>query len=76
MRPLAKLRTAKIEKNILLTFPISSLKLFQSFLCSWWRRGEVVITTAQIYSTKPELMFCEGSNPACGVSEIRDGEDL
>ena len=44
----------------------------------WWlsRRGVVVITTAQLHSTKPELRFCAGSNPACGVSEIRDGEDL
>ena len=41
-----------------------------------WRRGVVVITTAQLHSTKPELRFCAGSNPACGVSEIRDGEDL
>ena len=40
-----------------------------------WRRG-VVITTAQLYSTKSELRFCAGSNPASGVSEIRDGEDL
>ena len=38
--------------------------------------GVVVITTAQLYSTKPELRFCAGSNPACGVSEIQDGEDL
>ena len=29
----------------------------------------MVITTAQ-------LRLCAGSNPACGVSEIRDGEDL
>ena len=41
-----------------------------------WRRGVVVITTAQLHSTKPELRFCAGSNPARGVSEIRDGEDL
>ena len=41
-----------------------------------WRRGVVVITTAQLHSTKPELKFCAGSNPARGVSEIRDGEDL
>ena len=40
------------------------------------RRGVVVITTAQLCSTKPELRFCAGSNPACGVSEICDGEDL
>ena len=29
-----------------------------------------------LHSSKPELRFCEGSNPARGVSEIRDGEDL
>ena len=34
--------------------------------------GVVVITTAQLHSTKPEL----SSNPARGVSEIRDGEDI
>ena len=37
----------------------------------------MVITTAQLHSTsKPELRFCAGSNPAHGMSEIRDGEDL
>ena len=41
-----------------------------------WRCGVVVITTAQLHSTKPELRFCAGSNPARGVSKIRDGEDL
>ena len=41
-----------------------------------WRRGVVVTTTAQLHSTKPELSFCAGSNPARGVLEIRDGEDL
>ena len=41
-----------------------------------WCRGVVVITTAQFHSTKPELIFCAGSNPARGVPEIRDGEDL
>ena len=40
-----------------------------------WCRGGIV-TTAQLHSTKTELRFCAGSNPACGVSEIRDGEDL
>ena len=34
------------------------------------------ITTAQLHSTKPELRFSAGSNPARGVSEIRVGEDL
>ena len=32
--------------------------------------------TAQLDSTKSELRFCAGSNPAHAVSEIRDGEDL
>ena len=36
----------------------------------------MVITTAQLHLTKPELRFCAGSNPACVVSEIRDGDDL
>ena len=33
----------------------------------------VDITTAQLHSTNPDLRFCPGSNPAHGVSEIRDG---
>ena len=32
--------------------------------------GVVVLTTAQLHSTKPELRFCAASNP------VRDGEDL
>ena len=36
----------------------------------------MVITTAELHATEPELRFCTGSNPARGVSEIRDGEDL
>ena len=41
-----------------------------------WCEGIVVITTAQLHSTKPKLRFCTGSNPACSVSEIHNGEDL
>ena len=41
-----------------------------------WCRGVVVITTAQLHSTKPKLSFCAGSNPARDVSEIDNGEDL
>ena len=41
-----------------------------------WRSGVGVITTAQLHSTKPELRFWAGSNPARVVSEIRDGEEL
>ena len=38
--------------------------------------GVVVITTAQLHSTKSEFSFCAGSNPARSGLEIRDGEDL
>ena len=41
-----------------------------------FHRGVVVITNAQLHSTKSEHRFCAGSNRACGVSEIRDSEDL
>ena len=34
----------------------------------------MVITATQLYSTKPELRFCAGSNPVRDVSEIHDGE--
>ena len=33
-------------------------------------RGLVVITSAQLESTKSQLGFCAGSNPAGGVSEV------
>ena len=38
--------------------------------------GAVVITAAQLHSTKSELRFCSGSNSASNMLEIRDGEDL
>ena len=41
-----------------------------------WRHGVVVISTAQLHSTKPELRFCAVSKPARGVLVIRDGGHL
>ena len=38
------------------------------FIIYMWRRGIVVITTAQLHSTEPELRFCAGSNAARGLS--------
>ena len=35
----------------------------------------VIITTAQLHSSKPEFRLCAGSNPNRGVLDIRDGED-
>ena len=31
--------------------------------------ASMVITAAELHSTKPEFSFCKGSNPAHGVSE-------
>ena len=45
---------------------------FQKLSC----RGVVVITTAQLHSTKPELRFCTGSNLAHGELKIYNDEDL
>ena len=53
-------------------FPVTYFSFFYILLC----RGVVVLTTAQLHSTKPELRFCVGSNPARGISKIHDGEDL
>ena len=36
----------------------------------------VVITIAQLHSTKLQVRFSTGSNPARSIPEIRDGEDL
>ena len=58
------------------TLPLLDTNLQSACMKASWRRGVVVITTAQLHSSKPELRFCAGSNPARGVSEIRDGEGL
>ena len=47
-----------------------------SFINRLWCCGAVVITTAQVHLTKPELRFYVGSNPARSVSDVQDGEDL
>ena len=44
-------------------------KLALSWILDWYC-CVVVITTAQLHSTKSELRFCAGSNSACGVSRI------
>ena len=36
----------------------------------------MVITISQLHPIKPELRPCAGSNPACAMPEIRDGEGL
>ena len=56
------------------TMAVKLEKWHQNYLLR--RSKVVVITTAQLQSTKSELRFCTGSNLAHVVSEIRDGEDL
>ena len=58
--------------------------LFENLRISWnfdlqinlWRSDVVVITTAQFHSTKSELRFWAGSNPARSMSDIWDGVNL
>ena len=57
-------------------FSICSLKTKSFDHGLIWRRGEVVITTAQLFSCKLELRLCAGSDPAYSMSEIRDDEHL
>ena len=52
------------------------LQRVNAITSSLWRRGVVIITPAQLHSTNHELRFCAGLNPARGVLEIHDGEDL
>ena len=63
------------DKKIILSFKLILITYLNSNLLHS-STSVVVITTAQLHSTKPKLRFCAGSNPARGVSEIRDGEDL
>ena len=61
----------KPDAICLLTFVVdyfSGLFLHPSV---FWRRGVVVITTAQLHSTKLELRFCAGSNPARRFEMVR-----
>ena len=36
----------------------------------------MIIATAHLPPTKSEFRYCVGSNPVCGVLEIREGKDL
>ena len=52
--------------------------LYMFFWLEHWRhhRGVLIVIIAQLHSTKPELTFCAGLNPARDMSEISDGENL
>ena len=63
------------DKKIILSFKLILITYLNSNLLHS-STSVVVITTAQLHSTRPDLRFCTGSNPAHGISEICDGEDL
>ena len=46
---------------------ISEIRKDHRLMMLWWSRGEVVITTTELHSTKSEVSFSAGSNPARGV---------
>ena len=56
----------KNENDVTIVWHDVIVNFFLTLSCCSWRRGVVVITTAQLHSIKPER----------GVSEIRNGEDL
>ena len=66
-----KLHIVSLSWNEL--FKVVIVKNFELNFC---KCSVVVITTAQLHSTKPELRFCKGSNLACGMSKICNGGDL
>ena len=64
------------SKCRLLNFELVDIFPENSYKVASWCRGVMVITTAQLHSTKAEHRFRAGSNPACGLSKIREGEDF
>ena len=70
------IKTAQVSYLLVMIILFNNSLQNRECLKKIYRHGVVVITIAQLHSTKPELRFCAGSNPAHGVSEIRDGEDL
>ena len=62
---------------LLIAFKHSVNFYFLAFVSDYFHSSIiVVITTAQLSSTKPEFRFRAGLNLACGLSEICDGENL
>ena len=54
--------------KVILKFVVTCL--ISSQVCQYF---ENVVNMVKLIK---QLRFCAGSNPACGVLEIRDGEDL
>ena len=61
-----RLSDYRLQCHQIITWKFSFHDLIKSLTNHKTSRGVVVITTAQLYSTKPELRFCTGSNPVRG----------
>ena len=70
------------NKTKITFFLCTNFLLFLRHKQEKWMAGElmmvliVVITIAQLHSTKPKLQFYAGSNLACSMSEICNDENL
>ena len=58
------------------TFDVKSLFTNIPLIKIICRRDVLDFNTAQIYSIKPQIRFCAGLNPSCGVLEIFHGRNL
>ena len=58
------------------TFDVKSLFTNIPLIKIIGRRDVLDFNTAQIYSIKPQIRFCAGLNPSCGVLEIFHGRNL
>ena len=76
VKVLVRLKNLALKINGHYWHCVTSVNQEKEYIMKTWRHGVVVITTAQLHLTKPELRFWAGSNPARGASEIRVGENL
>ena len=61
--------------NLHFSFYLSSMSIYQVFFGRFtWKVSS--ISHLKVHSVNLELRFCKNSNPACGVSEIYDSENL
>ena len=57
---------------LLTIVPMKQLVLLNAATMQQQCRASLVITTAQLHPTKPELRFCISSNLTCGVLHVGD----
>ena len=69
------LLVSKFGIILIMNYSLNILNM-QSVSSLLWRRGVAVIITVPLHSTKTQLRLGAGSNTACDVSEIGEGEDL